>query len=312
MSMKRLWSVWLAALIGLLTGVAEAQPAAGSLLTSDARFAGDRGLRVRARATAGGQARVELERLGAGLVPRGAALRIHEGAPVLTTLAVRKDAALVPLINGGRQTFVRFAVVKLDDRGAPVGRPTILDATARRQSKDSAPSVVVACPDPQGFTVLWQEQRMTAGRADAVTYMVRISPQGKWVQEARVVPIPWALGAIAYTGAAYHLAIFYDGAQPDQTRLCFVTLDAGGRPQQHPWWASRPQLIDEVQLMPIAGGVQAYFRGGPQGTTLRSVRVTTVGQWGTQPAPANDHGPLAMNADFALKPGTGGTVEVVR
>ncbi|MBW2453384.1 MAG: hypothetical protein JRI68_02685 [Deltaproteobacteria bacterium] len=313
MSIKMVWSLCLVGWVVLVAApVAEAQPAPGTTMSSNARYGGGRGFRVRTKATAAGKARVELQRLGAGLAAQGAPAKVYEGPPVLTALAVRDDAVLVPLIGGGRQPFVRFAVTKLDAQGAPVGSPTILDATARRQGKDSDPSAVVACPDPQGFTVLWQEQRITAGRADAVTYMVRISPQGTWVQEAQVVQVPWALGAIAYTGATYHLAIFFDGAKPDQTRLCFVTLDAGGRPQQHPWWASRPQLIDEVQLMPISGGVSAHFRGGPQGTSLRSVRVTSIGQWGAQPAPAKDHGAIAMNQDFALRLGSGGVVEVVR
>src|SRR5204862_2535813 len=89
--------------------------------------------------------------------------------------------------------------------------------------------------------------------------------------------------AIAPNGPGYHPARFFDGAAPGQTRLSFVTLGADGRPEQHPWWVSKPELVDDVQLVPIAGGVTAFFRGGAAGHALASVDVTSVGTWGTEP-----------------------------
>ncbi|RLB59541.1 MAG: hypothetical protein DRI90_15270 [Deltaproteobacteria bacterium] len=296
----------------LTAAVAEAQPAIGATVSSDARYAGDQGFLVKASAAGGGKVQVDLQSLGPGLKAKGAPLKLYRGDRVLTTLALRQDAVLVPLINGGRQPFVRFAVLARGPGGEIIGSPRMLDATASRQGTDSVPTAVIACSDPQGFTVLWQEQVIQAGRADARTYLARIAPDGRWLEPAKVVQVPWAIGAIAHSGTGYHLAIFYDGARPDQTRLCFVTLSAGGRPQQHPWWGTEQGLIDEVQLMPIPGGVQAYYRGGPKGRSLRSVQVTSIGRWGHEPRPSQDHGAIATSADFALRLGSGRQVEVVR
>ncbi len=96
------------------------------------------------------------------------------------------------------------------------------------------------------------------------------------------MPIPWSLGAIVDDGRGYTLAVNFDGAAPDQTRLCFVTLNRAGQPEQHPWWGSRPAVVEEVQLVSVAGGVTAVYRSA--GALLAVVADRSTGQWGKEAA----------------------------
>jgi hypothetical protein len=296
----------------LVAGLGEAQPAGGAPLTSDVRFAGAVGYRLQTSTDEKGQVSVALTRVDAKLAPSGQPLELHRGARVRTALGVRPDAVLAALVQSGLRPTVRFSLVRLGPDGAPQAKPLTLDATSRRTANDSAPTAVVVCPDPDGFTVLWQEQSTRDVRGEARTYLGRVSADGRWLSPATVVPIPWALGALVRSGAGYHLAVYYDGSRPDQTRLCFVTLNLAGQPEQHPWWATPPEMIDEVQLLATGAGVVAYYRGGTQGTSLRSVQVTTPGQWGTEPPPPTDHGSIAAGEDYSLRLAASGAVELLR
>ena len=296
----------------LVAGLGEAQPAGSAPLTSDVRFAGAVGFRLRTSSDDKGQVAVALTRVDSKLASIGQPIELYRGARVRTALAVRPDAVLVGLLQGGLRPTVRFSLVRLGPDGAPQGQPVALDATARRTANDSTPTAVVACPEPDGFTVLWQEQSTRAPGAEARTYLGRISADGRWLAPATVVPIPWALGALVRSGAGYHLAVYYDGSRPDQTRLCFVTLSAAGQPEQHPWWVTPPEMIDEVQLQANGAGVVVYYRGGANGTSLRSVRVTTPGQWGTEPPAPTDQGSIAPGEDYSLRVAANGEVELLR
>jgi hypothetical protein len=106
------------------------------------------------------------------------------------------------------------------------------------------------------------------------------------------------------------VAVNYDGAAPNQTRICFVTLTRDGQPEQHPWWGSRPGVVEEVQLLSVAGKVTAVFRSA--GALLSVVADKTTGQWGKEANPSRTVGTgLQPGAPYALRAGAGG-VEVVR
>ncbi len=305
-------------LLLLLSGSRAQAQAGAAIVSSEIRFEAGAGYRLRATRS-GRRFVVALRGVDASLKPVSRRLVLHRGGPVISALAARSDALLVALTGerSGRP-FVRFALVALNKatkKAGAFGKVKLVDATSLRVAKNGSPATVVACPDPDGFTVLWQEQWMVGNnlraRPEARTYMARIAADGSWLQKPKVVPVPWAYGAIAHNGAGYHLALFYDLGQPGQTRLCFVTLSPTGQPQQHPWFATKPQLIDEVQLMAIKGGVIAYYRGGPKGGKLRSVRATAKGQWGSVSKPSTDHGSIAGNVDFALKRDMKGRVSFI-
>ena len=303
----------LLALVGLF-GVsvrAQAQPAAGGPAVTEPRFAGAFGYGLRTVEAGGRRVRVTLERLGGDLKLAGHGVTVHEGPMVRAALAVRLDAALVAVVRGGSTPFVRFAVVRLDAQGEPGSAPVTSDASAQRTG-DASPDTVIACPDPEGFTVMWQELVGQSGRPEARTYLARIAPDGSWVERPHVVDVPWAIAAFAFNGHGYHLALYYTGSGPADTRLSFVTLDRAGHPEQHPWWVTRPEMIDEVQLSPIAGGVAAFYRGGADASSLRSVEVTSVGQWGTDPGAPTEHGSVSADAPFALRAEPGGGVHLLR
>jgi hypothetical protein len=234
---------------------------------------------------------------------------VHEGAPVVTALAVRPDAALVAMVNGGDRSFAKVAVVPI--RQGALGAPVRLDAE-RPRTEGFAPVSVIACPDPGGFTFLWQEQDRGAAR-DARTYLGRVSSAGAWITRPVVAQIPWAIAAIAHNGRGYQLALFFDGQGPGETRLSMVSLTAEGVPEQHPDWASGPGLLQEVQLFPNGGRIVAYFRSGREGDQLMSRDVTAVGQWGSDPTDVRSHGRIAPEEEFALRAGGNGvTVERFR
>jgi hypothetical protein len=254
----------------------------------------------------GGQRRgkVTLARLDKKLAPSGEAIPVYDGPAASTTLTVRDGAAAVVLFRGGAQPFVKIAVVDLAIRTV---RTVDLDRTA---GADYAPSAAVVCADPDGFTVLWQEQMRGNPQAEARSTLARVKADGTVLAKPATVPIPWSLGAIVDDGRGYTLAVNYDGAAPDQTRICFVTLTRDGKPEQHPWWGSRPSAVEEVQFVSVAGKVTAVFRSA--GTLLSVVADKSTGQWGKEAEPSRTVSTgLPAGAPYALRAGVGG-VEVVR
>jgi len=308
-----LWRVFLClAAWSVVFASAETALAEETVVASQVRFAGEHGYRVVTTVSAKGKPRIVVQAVSANLEPVGKPVELAGGAAT-TALAVRDDAVMVALLGGGAQPRVRMALLAVAADGSLQGPAKMVDATARRTDKTFSPTSVVACADADGFAIVWQEIKLSAnGRPDARSYMARVAPDGSWLMQAAVVSIPWALGEIASNGAGYHLAIFFDGAQPGQTRLCMVTLSAAGKPEQHPWWISQPELIDEVQLIPIPGGVRAYWRGGNDSTALRSVQVTSVRQWGKAPETHTDHGRIRLRNDFALRLDASRKVQLVR
>jgi len=237
----------------------------------------------------------------------GPPTEIHRGPPVLAKLAVHDDAAAVAMVAPGAAPTIEIAVLSVPAEGAA---PRVVKATAPwKGTADHALFAGVGTGDAEGFTFLWQE---VGTDRSAVTHFARVRTDGTWLERPRVVEIPWSLAAIAPNGHGYHLALFFDGSQPGQTRLSFVTLARDGRPEQHPWWVSRPERVEDVQLFPIAGGVTAFYRGGTDGLALRSVDVTAVGTWGTEPAAPTSRGAIAEDERYALRKNGDGKAEVVR
>ena len=144
--------------------------------------------------------------------------------------------------------------------------------------------------------------------------MVRVKPDGALLMQPTAVPIPWSLGAIIDDGRGYTLAVNYDGAAPNQTRICFVTLSRTGQPEQHPWWGSRPDVVTDVQLVLVGGKVNAVYRGGASGGSLLGVVADKdKGAWGVEAAASRPLATgLATTAPFAVRVKDGGVVVVKR
>jgi hypothetical protein len=247
--------------------------------------------------------KVSLARFDKKRAPAGEAIAVYDGAAASTALGAREGAAAVVLFRGGTQPFVKVAVVDLTTRAV---RTVDLDRTA---GAGYAPTAAVVCADPDGFTVLWQEEVRGNPQAEARSTFARVKADGTVLARPAAVPIPWSLGAIVDDGRGYTLAVNYDGTAPDQTRICFVTLTRDGKPEQHPWWGSRPSAVDEVQLVAVAGKVTAVYRSG--GALLSAVADKTTGQWGKEADPSRTVATgLQAGAPYAVRAGAG-SVEVV-
>jgi hypothetical protein len=267
------------------------------------RALGDGVVAVRATLSAPGaggarRSKLSLARLDKKLAPAGEAIAVYDGAAASTAVGVREGAAAVVLFRGGPQPFVKVAVVDLTTRAV---RTLDLDRSA---GAGYAPTAAVVCADADGFAVVWQEEVRGNPQAEARSTFARVKADGTLLARPAAVPIPWSLGALVDDGRGYTLAVNYDGSAPDQTRICFVTLTRSGTPEQHPWWGSRPGLVDEVQLVAVAGKVTAVYRSA--GALLSVVANKSTGQWGKEAEASRPAG-----APYALRAGAGG-VEVVR
>jgi hypothetical protein len=305
----RLFVLLLAALMFALPMSSARAETPSAEIWEEWRVLGDGILAARTALTAPGvdgarRGKVTLTRLDKKLAPSGEAIPVYDGAAASTALAVRDGAAAVVLFRGGARPFVKIAVVDLATRTV---HTVDLDRTA---GANYAPTAAVVCADPEGFTVLWQEEMRGNLQADARSTLARVKADGTVISKPATVPIPWSLGAIVDDGRGYTLAVNYDGAAPNQTRICFVTLTRDGQPEQHPWWGSRPSVVEDVQLVSIAGKVTAMFRSA--GTLLSVVADKSTGQWGKEAEPSRTVSTgLQPGAPYALRAGAGG-VEVVR
>lgn len=311
MSGTRSVARWLVAAVGLACLLA-AQPARAQVgepqVWSTLRFSGEHPVVLHNRWAPGAAKKTG----GVRLVTSAGQVRLPGDGFVRTAMAVREQQVLVAVAQGGARPSVRLALVELGADGAP-GQPRVIVAPRQAQA-GYRPAAVVACADPQGFTVLWQEQRLDAqgGRPDARSYLARLDPKGNWLVKPKTVAVPWALGAIVHNGKGYHLALYFDGGGAAHTRLCGVTLSAAGQPEQHPWWASAQLAIDEVQLVRLGGSIQAFFRGGSSGSELWSTELTTPGQWGAEPGAATSRGTVGAAEEFTVRAKASGQPEIVR
>lgn len=226
---------------------------------------------------------------------QGATLRVGDAAPVSLhegevagTLVAGHGRVIAALATDAGDAF-RILVVDGDAAPAPI-------AIARPGARAGIPFAVAATATPDGFTVFFQEIEEDDPTA-AHTYMASLDRDGAPTGPAGEVAVPWSLAAAAWNGAGYHLALIYASGQG--MRLSMVTLDAAGKPQQHPDWASRPGYVADVHLVVRDGKVRAFYRGGG-GNRLHERDVTEVRQWGTDPPKARDHGALPVTKAIAI------------
>ena len=290
-----LWTLAISLTLQALPALGRKPPPQSDTASSSLRFAGTQEFRVRTEWKAGMQKKSQVTLTTPKLAKP---IELFDGKTVRADVAGRSGSALVAMIHGGSAPFVRFSLVDLSV--SPPKANTV--KVARPNDAERRPASVVATSDPKGFTVLWQEESTKDPSLDVRTYFVRVSPSGSVIEKPKVVNVPWALAAIAHNGHGYHLALYYDGAKPGETRLAMVTLSTAGEPEQHPWWASAPGDIADVQLLHAGTHIAAYFRGGKDATELFSTDVTAVGQWGQEPAAAKSRGKLDSDAAYAVKP----------
>jgi hypothetical protein len=222
---------------------------------------------------------VKVQPLDAKLANKGAAIKVYEGAYVISTLAVRPGSAAVLMYRGGATAFVKVGLVELG-----TGKSTVVDLP-RTAGAGSMPTGAVACADADGFTFLWQEQGTGGGAAQGT--IARVKADGTIVKKPTSVGMIWSLGAIVDDGRGYTLAVRYDGQAPDQTRIAFVTLTYDGTPEQHPWWGARPAMVGEIQMVMVKGVATAVYRAGDATQSILAAPADKVkGQWGKEADPS--------------------------
>jgi len=246
---------------------------------------------------------VKVQALDAKLADQGAAIKVYEGAYVVSTLAVRPGSAAVLMYRGGAAPFVKAALI---DRAT--SKSIVVDL-ARTAGAGFMPSAASACADADGFTLLWQEQSPSSGAVLAT--FARVKADGTLIEKPRAVDVTWALGAIVDDGRGYTVALRYDGQAPDQTRIAFVTLTYGGVPEQHPWWGSRPAMIDAIQMTMVKGVPTAIYRAGDATKSILAIGADKVkGQWGKEADPSTVLSTKGANAFSARV--KGGAMELVQ
>lgn len=257
---------------------------------------------------------VRVERLAADGRTVTATIQLYRGPAVVPALATSDDRAVVTLLHEGPSPFVKVALVEVLPDGRLSARPTV--DVPREGATHTFPSWAVVAADPTGFAILWQETSMTDPNDAAHSFLGRLARDGTWSVRPHSVEVPWPTAAMAWNGHGWHLALWFGGfggqGGPDGTRVCLVTLSEAGQPEQHPWWVSRPERVGEVQLLRTDAGMEVFWRGGRDGQTLNSVQSTQIGNWGTEPPPAQAHGAIGDAEPFTIREGAAGRIEVVR
>ena len=250
-------------------------------------------------------AKVVLQALDGKLGKKGKAIDVYDGPFVITRLAVKGDVAAVLMYRGGGAPFVKVALVDVS-----LGTTKTIDLP-RTAPKGHVPTSSIACADADGFTLVWQEQDPLQSYSVHTT-MARVKTDGTIVKKPTAATgIVWALGAIVATDTGYMLAVRYDGSAPDQTRICFVTLNADGAPQEHPWWGSKPAQVNEIQMRVVGGEVKAIYRAGKGPESILEVTVDkTTGQWGKEAPDAKVLAAKVASGPFAVRT-KGGAIEIV-
>jgi hypothetical protein len=234
---------------------------------------------------------------------------MHDGATVRTAIAATADALLVVAWHGGDRPFVRARVARVI-AGRLVVQPVLelSRSIAESTSRGLRPAIAIAAPGPSGLTILVQEQIPGAPQSDVVTTLSRVSTAGELLEAPRAVPLPWALGALAWTGDRYLLAVLYGGGSPaGEARICLVTLSPAGAPEQHPWWATPSLPIGEIQMVPRPDGtVDVVWSAGGQDRAVRAHTHRAPLAWGSEPPPPRVLGEVAIGAPYAAVPAPGG------
>ncbi len=232
----------------------------------------------------------------------GGTQTVHDGTPAFAWAAGGERGLLVALVGASATVEVRFVPIEGGRPGAPRR-----SAVRRLASADRAPVGAAIAPRPDGFAVFWQEASSTNPGAVYETYTARFDADGRAVGETQAVQAPWPIADVAWmpTRNEYYFLLYYGGADPRGTRLCGVHVEPTRLANvEHPWWSSRPGLIDEARLAVRDGRVTAVYRDDGR---LFELDVTE-GSWGTDPPPtaARAHGPIAADEAFGLRAGPEG------
>ncbi|MBX3270135.1 MAG: hypothetical protein KF729_07730 [Sandaracinaceae bacterium] len=267
-----------------------APAAAQEQIFGEAHFVGDAALEVVTRFR---PARGAVEvRLGEQRVA------VHEGAP-RHAWAAGGDAGVLVVLLGVPLEAV-FVPVEAGRLGAPRRAPI-----ARPAGPDRAPVGAAVALTPQGFSVFWQEASTTSPTALYETYLAAFDRLGAPAGAPVRVHAQWPLAAVAWQPdrGQFFFLLYYGGGDPRGTRLCGVHVDpAQLRNVEHPFWSSRPGMIDEARLVVRDRRVVAVYRD--DGRLFE--RDVTEGAWGTDPPEARSHGPIAPSEAYGMRASASG------
>ncbi len=184
--------------------------------------------------------------------------------------------------------------------GGQPGAPVPL-TIARVSGDDRTPVGVSVAARPDGFAVIWQEASTQSASALWQTFEARFDPSGQPAGAPRALgAVSWPIADVLFLGGRYLMLLYFGGRSPEGTRLCAVHVDEGGRPQEHPWWASRPGVISEARLIVHGTRAVAVYRGGLDGRTLLEADVTE-GTWGREAPEPRGHGSIAPDEVYGLR-----------
>lgn len=226
----------------------------------------------------------------------GRTTEVHDGGPAYAWAATNERGALVALVGASASVDVAF-VPLAEGRPGRVRRASI----RRIGSDDRAPIGAAVAARPDGFAVFWQEASTSNPGAIYETFVADFDADGRAQGEAHRVQAPWPIADVVWLPGSrqYYFLLYFGGSDPRGTRLCGVHVDAQAqRNLEHPFWVSRPGLIDEARLIVRGDRVLAYYRDDSR---LLEADVTQ-GSWGRDPAsPPREHGGLAPDVAFGLR-----------
>jgi hypothetical protein len=212
--------------------------------------------------------------------------------PAFITAAARADAVLIALTSG---SSVRVIFVPIAE-----GRPgTPRDhAVARPGGRQLTPVGASIAVRPDGFELVWQEAPTVDPNAAWSTFDARFDARGRQVGASRAFPqVPWPIADAGVLGGQLFLVLYFSGGMPNDTRLCAVRISDAGDALEHPWWASRPGNIGEVQLAIVGARAIAVYRDGSE---LLEADVT-AGGWGQESPEPRRHGALGEGEIFGVR-----------
>lgn len=233
--------------------------------------------------------------------------RIPLASPAMVSAAATASGVFLAVLEDRPTRLLAVHVPLVEGR---FGEPVTTEVT-RPGGEALVPMNLTATATPTGYAVFWQEVPSTQPGATWQTFEARFDARGAAEGASRALGrVPWPIAAAAFVGGRYFLALWFaPGGRPDQIRLAAVHVDLRGSPQEHPWWASRPGLIGETQLVVNGERVLAVYRGGSDGGQLLEVDVTT-GRWGQEPSAPRRRGRIGAMVAYGVRArGTGTDVE---
>jgi len=242
---------------------------------------------------------------GTVTVRSGDAVReVHSGGPAYAWAAANDRGVLVALVGASATVEVAFTPIA---EGRP-GR-VVRNSLRRLAGEDRSPVGAAVASRPDGFAVFWQEASTSNPQSLYETYLARFDQDGRPSGESMRVNAAWPIADVVWTPAQgqYYFLLYYGGGDPRGTRLCGVHIDEQSLTNvEHPFWVSRPGMIDEARLVTNGSRVFAVYRDDDQ---IFETEVT-AGTWGQEPAGApRSHGRAGANVAYGLR-ASGSGIEV--